>query len=52
MFVTKDSGKKTPRVERGVFFGIECFVRDYLEIERLNMRSIFSLVASTADWEA
>jgi hypothetical protein len=24
----------------------------YFEIERLNMRSIFSLVASTADWLA
>lgn len=42
--------KKTPR-ERGVLQSLDRF-RSYLEIERLNIRSIFSLVASTADWAA
>jgi hypothetical protein len=44
--VTKVLGKKTPRESAAFVFTNN--VSAYLEIERLNMRSIFSLVASTA----
>jgi hypothetical protein len=49
MIASAAAPQKNAARERGVQFWIVCA---YLEIERLNMRSIFSFVASTADWAA
>jgi hypothetical protein len=45
-----DARKKNAARVRGVFDS--SLMAHYFEMDRLNILSIFSLVASTADWEA
>src|SRR3954468_24321394 len=44
--------KKNAALHGSAAFRPAAIFASYFEIERLNMRSIFSLVASTADWLA